>query len=212
MTEHHEGGKCENTMTDKPKGQPIAEKPAVKIEIHAAPKGEWKALGGSDRDQWNERLSELVIGALPVNQDNAKAVSHAGSAVAAGIVDMKPADPIVNQAALKLYQLAWLNNAEYFEASTKYLQLADKASRTVAMLSERLDHHRNRGQQQIVVQHTTTVNANQAVVTDSVVTGKKSEAAPSAKLLAAVADKPMEIIEAEKQNKAVPVGGDTKAK
>jgi hypothetical protein len=63
------------------------------------------------------------------------------------------------------------------------------------------------------VQHTTTVNANQAVVTDSVVTGKKNEAASSAKLLAAVTDKPMEIIEAEKQNEAVPVGGrDTKAK
>jgi len=201
----------------------MTKKPAVKIQIHAAPKGEWKALGGSDRDQWNERLSDLVIGALPVKHTHAEAVSHAGSAVAAGIVDMKPADPIegmlisqlvvANEAALKLYQLAWLNNAEYFEASTKYLQLADKASRTVAMLSERLDHHRNRGQQQIVVQHTTTVNANQAVVTDSVVTGKKNEAAPSAKLLAAVTDKPMEIIKAEKQNQAVPVGGrDTKAK
>jgi hypothetical protein len=45
------------------------------------------------------------------------------------------------------------------------------------------------------------------------VTGKKSEAAPSAKLLAAVTDKSMEIIEAEKQKEAVPVGGrDTKAK
>jgi hypothetical protein len=57
------------------------------------------------------------------------------------------------------------------------------------------------------------VNANQAVVTDSVVTGKNNEAAPSAKFLAAVTDKPMEIIEAEKQNEAVPVGGrDTQAK
>jgi predicted Rossmann fold nucleotide-binding protein DprA/Smf involved in DNA uptake len=123
---------------------------------------------------------------------------------------------VANEAALKLYQLAWLNNAEYFEASAKYLQLADRASRTVAMLSERLDHHRNRGQQQIVVQHTTTVNANQAVVTDSVVTGKKNEneAAPSAKLLAAVTDKPMEIIEAaQKQKETVPVvGGGTKPK
>jgi GTPase len=159
---------------------------------------------------------------VPVNQNNAKAVSHAGSAVAAGIADMKPADPVegmlisqlvvANEAALKLYQLAWRNNAEYFEASTKYLQLADRASRTVAMLTERLDHHRNRGQQQIVVQHTTTVNANQAVVTDSVVTGKKNEAAPSAKLLAAVTDQPIEIIEAEIQKEAVPGGRDTKPK
>jgi hypothetical protein len=224
QTEHNQRGKCENTISDKPNERPVAEEPAVKIEIHAAPKGEWKALGGSNRDQWNERLSDLVIGALPVNQTNAATVSHAGSAVAAGIVDMKPADPVegmllsqlvvANEAALKLYQLAWLNNAEYFEASTKYLQLADRASRTVAMLTERLDHHRNRGQQQIVVQHTTTVNANQAVVTDSVVTGKKNEAAPCAKLLATVTEKPMEVIEAvEKQKETVSVvGGGTKPK
>jgi hypothetical protein len=210
-------------MTDKLNERPIAGEPGVRIEIHAAPKGEWKALGGSDRDQWNERLSDLVTGALPVKQTNAEAVSHAGSAVAAGIVDMKPADPVegmlisqlvvTNEAALKLYQLAWLNNAEYFEASTKYLQLADRASRTVAMLTERLDHHRNRGQQQIVVQHTTTVNANQAVVTDSVVTGKKNEAAPPAKVLATVTDKPMEILEAEKLKETMPVvGGGMKAK
>jgi hypothetical protein len=209
-------------MTDKPDEQPVTEKPTVKIEIDAAPKGEWKALGGSDHDQWNDRLSTLVTRALPVNQKNVETISHAGSAAAAGIVDMKPADPIegvlisqivvANEAAMNLYRLGWANSAEYFEASTKYLQLADKASRTVAMLTERLDHHRNRGQQQIVVQHTTTVNANQAVVTDSVVTGKNNEAASSAKLLAAVTDKPMEIIEAEKQNN-LPVGvGGTKAK
>jgi hypothetical protein len=119
---------------------------------------------------------------------------------------------VANEAALKLYQLAWLNSG-HFEASAKYLQLADRASRTVAMLTERLDHHRGRSQQQITVKHV-TVNADQAVVTDSVVTGKKNEAAPSAKLLAAVTDEPMvEIIEVEKQNEALPVGGrDTKAK
>jgi len=202
----------------------MTEKPAVKIQIHAAPKGEWKALGGGDRDQWNERLSDLVIGALPVNQTDAEAVSQAGSGVVAGIVDMTPADPVegvlisqlvvANEAALKLYQLAWLNNAEYFEASAKYLQLANNATRTVAMLTERLDHHRNQGKQQIIVQHTTTVNANQAVVTDSVVTGKSNDSESSAKLLAAVTEKPMEILETtETQKETVPVGGGgTKAK
>ena len=159
----------------------MTEKPTVKIEIDAEPKGQWKALGGADRDQWNERLSNLVTRALPVNQENAEAVSCAGSAVAAGVVDMKPTDPIegmlmsqlvvVNEAALKMYRLAWLNNAEYFEASTKYLQLADKASRTVAMLTERLDQHRGRGHQQIVVKHV-TVNADQAVVADTIMAGK----------------------------------------
>jgi len=200
----------------------VTKKPAVMIKIDAAPQGKWKALGGGDRDQWNERLSDLVIGALPVNQANAEAVSNAGSGVAAGIVDMKPADPVegilisqlvvANEAALKLYQLAWLNNAEYFEASAKYLQLANNATRTVAMLTERLDHHRNQGKQQIVVQHTTTVNANQAVVTDSVVTGKQNDASSSAKLLAAVTDKPIEFIEPTQKETEPVGGGGTKAK
>jgi hypothetical protein len=136
---------------------------------------------------------------------------------------MKPADPIegillsqlvvANEAALSMYQRAWAcSRDDYFEAHTKYLQLADKATRTVAILTERLDQHRGRGQQQIVVKHV-TVNADQAVVTDRVVTGKNNEVAPSAKLITAVTDKPMEIREAEKQKETVPAGGrGTKAK
>ena len=95
----------------------------------------------------------------------------------------------------------------------KYLAQADKAARTAMKLTERLDNHRNQGKQQIIVQHTTTVNANQAVVSDSVVTGKNNDAASSAKLLAATTERPMEILETEKQNETVPVGGGgTKAK
>jgi hypothetical protein len=57
------------------------------------------------------------------------------------------------------------------------------------------------------------VNGNQAVVSDSVVTGKNNDAASSAKLLAATTERPMEILETEKQNETVPVGGGgTKAK
>jgi predicted house-cleaning NTP pyrophosphatase (Maf/HAM1 superfamily) len=51
-----------------------------------------------------------------------------------------------------------------------------------------------------------TVNADQAVVTDSVVTGKHNDAASSAKLLAAATEKSMEIIE-PMQEETVPVGG-----
>ena len=109
---------------------------------------------------------------------------------------------MANEAALKLYQLAWLNS----EAHTKYLQLADKATRTVALLTERLDQHRGRGQQQITVKHV-TVNADQAVVTDSVVTGNNNEAVSSAKVIATVTNQLMEIREAEKQKETVPVVG-----
>ena len=112
---------------------------------------------------------------------------------------------VANQASLAMYRLGWAQPPEYFDARMKYLAQADKAARTFAVLTERLDHHRNQGKQQIVVQHTTTVNADQAVITDSVVTGTNREAS-SAKFLAAVTEKPMEIIE-PMQKQTVPVGG-----
>jgi hypothetical protein len=48
------------------------------------------------------------------------------------------------------------------------------------------------------------VNANQAVVSDRVVTSKNKEAASSAKLLAATIQRPMEVLETEEQNETVP--------
>jgi hypothetical protein len=189
-------------------------KTVTTIEIDSEPAGRWKMLGGGDRDQWNKRLCELVTRALPVDQANAESVAKAGSAVAAGVVDMNPADPIegllisqivvANEAAMNLYRLGWANATEYFEAGTKYLQLADKASRTVLMLTERLDQHRGRGQQQITVKHV-TVNADQAVVADQIVSDKGKETIAT-NLLTAKTDKPMEIIEPTPKT-AVPVKG-----
>jgi hypothetical protein len=72
----------------------MTNKPEAEIAIARTPKGEWKVLGGGDRDQWNKRLSTLVTRALPVNQTNTETVSQTGSAVMAGVVDMNPADPI----------------------------------------------------------------------------------------------------------------------
>jgi hypothetical protein len=72
----------------------MTEKPAIKIAIDPASKRELKALGGGDRDQWNERLLNLATRALPVSQEKIEAVSHVGSAVMAGVVDMNPTDPI----------------------------------------------------------------------------------------------------------------------
>ena len=43
--------------------------------------------------------------------------------------------------------------------------MADKAQRTLAILTERLDRHRGAGQQQITVKHV-TVNADNAIVGD----------------------------------------------
>jgi hypothetical protein len=103
------------------------------------------------------------------------------------------------------------SHLEYFQARTKYLQLADKAARTVMLLTERLDHHRGRGQQQITVKHVTTnnVTADQAIIADSVTTGGAARNAASPALLAAHSATPMPILNETKQSDQ---GGGTKSK
>jgi hypothetical protein len=68
---------------------------------------------------------------------------------------------VAHEAAMSMFRRAW--KIDNFDARTRYLALADKTQRTVVMLTERLDHHRGRGQQQITVKHV-TVNADQAIV------------------------------------------------
>jgi hypothetical protein len=99
-----------------------------------------------------------------------------------GQIGIDPQDPVegmlsaqmiaANAAALDLYRRAWIPE-QSFEVSTRYLALADKAARTLALLSEALDRHRGKGQQQITVKRI-TVNADQAVVADTVVGGSKA--------------------------------------
>jgi hypothetical protein len=166
------------------------------------PKGKLKPIGGAQYDAWNSWLASSTSSAVPVNLNDAHRATEATVAVVSGMVDMKPADPVegiliaqlltANQASLSMYQRAWAQPPEFFEARLKYLALADKAARTVVKLTERLDHHRGRGQQQITVKHV-TVNADQAVVTDQVVTGRP-EGISSPAMLTAIIEKPMQII------------------
>jgi len=135
------------------------------------------------------------------------------------MVDMAPADPIegiligqlmaASEASLAMYKKGWAQPPEYFAAATKYLQLADKAARTVVALTERLDHHRGRSQQQITVKHVTTnnVTADQAIIADSVTTGGASRNVPSLALLA-VGSKPlMPILDEAGLHELIGVGG-----
>jgi hypothetical protein len=137
-----------------------------------------KDLGGANSDRWNGRLISTLTAAIPGGLAPEQRTPIA-QAVITGQTALTPADPVeamlgaqmiaANAASLDLYRRAWIPE-QSFEVRTKYLALADKAARTVAILTEALDRHRGRGQQQITVKHV-TVNADQAVVTDQVVTG-----------------------------------------
>jgi hypothetical protein len=204
-------------MSEKPKKEP----PGT-VALDPKPKGGLKILGGSQADDWNMRLANLVGAAMP-GQSNRDAAIEANKAVWEGMIDFAPADPIegiliaqlmaANEASLCMYRRGWEQPPEYFEARTKYLQLADKAARTVLMLTERLDHHRGRGQQQITVKHVTTnnVTADQAIIADSVITGAARNVAPAA-LLAAGSEMPMQILDEIRHPDPVGVGGGTKSK
>jgi hypothetical protein len=138
--------------------------------------GHHKDIGGGESDKWNLRQMRLVVSALPgANTQDKKSVGEVGSAVISGQMDIKPTDPIegmltsqiivAHEAALHMYRRAWSQPPEYFEAQCRYLQMADKAQRTLAILTERLDRHRGAGQQSITVKHV-TVNADNAIVGD----------------------------------------------
>ena len=188
------------------------------------PAGNLKPLGGGKMDEWNKRLSNLTVNALPIAHSKDKdSITEACLAVAYGVMDIAPADPVegmliaqlmaANEAALAMYQKGWSQPPEFFEARMKYLQLADKSTRTVMMLTERLDHHRGRGQQQITVKHVTTnnVTADQAIIAESVTTGAGRSVA-SAALLAANSEAPMPILSETRRPDSVGVGGGTKSK
>jgi hypothetical protein len=196
----------------------------IRLTLNGELKGELKPLGGSKSDEWNNRLNSLVVSALPiVALKDREQTTEAAQAVSYGTMDISPADPIegmliaqliaANDASLALYRKGWQNMPEYFDAGTKYLQLADRAARTVALLTERLDHHRGRGQQQIAVKHVTTnnVTADQAIIADSVTTGAARNVASPA-LLAASSEIAMPNLSEARLPDPVGVGGVEKNK
>lgn len=64
-------GAMSQPKNEAKEGKGVPEKPVVTISIDAVPKGELKDLGGGNRDQWNDRISRLVLKALPVDLKNA---------------------------------------------------------------------------------------------------------------------------------------------
>jgi len=146
-------------------------------QLEPNPTPRLKVLGGGEADSWNRRIGQTLAEALPGS--HLPNFVEAARASLAGLRGINPTDPTegmltsqiiaAHEAAMHLRRLAW-HPDQSFVVQTRYLELAEKAARTMAMLTERLDQHRSRGQQQITVKHI-TVNADQAVVADNITTG-----------------------------------------
>ena len=58
------------------------------------PESKFKLLGGGKMDEWNKRLSDITVNALPIaHSKNKDAITEAYLAVCYGVMDMAPADP-----------------------------------------------------------------------------------------------------------------------
>jgi hypothetical protein len=183
----------QNTETE---GKPVAQ--------GESPKLRHKAFGGGDNDSWNCGVANRMAGALPAF--HSPDFAEAARACLQGLRGVKPNDPIegmlasqiiaAHEAAMHLRRLAW-HPDQSFVVQTRYLELAEKAARTMAMLTERLDQHRSRGQQQITVRHV-NVNADQALVAGSITTSesqKSSPTRPAGELLTTGGQRAMEMLE-----------------
>jgi hypothetical protein len=151
--------------------------PLVQLDRNPVPK--IKEVGGGNDDRWNMRVANHLLGSLPGAHSGAKGIDETANATLAGLVQINPNDPIegmlathmisAHESALSLRRRAW-HPEQSFIVRAKFLELADKATRSLVMLVDALDRHRGKGQQTVVVKHV-TVNAEQAVVADKVVTG-----------------------------------------
>ena len=170
MTTHRRKARSLRAATPTAKDRAVA-------QLEPSPTPRLKALGGGEADSWNRRNGQTLAEALPGS--HLPNFVEAARASLAGLKGLNPTDPTegmlaseitaAHEAAMHLRRLAW-HPDQSFVVQTRYLELAEKAARTMAMLTERLDQHRSRGQQQITVKHI-TVNADQAVVADTVTTG-----------------------------------------
>lgn len=122
-----------------------------------------------DRERWPKSTKILKAALLEVLNNEGKDRDPFGDGKmrvkAAPTASVMSQIIVAHEAALDMYRRAWSQPAEYFEARCRYIQMADKAQRIVALLTERLDRHRGAGQQSITVKHI-TVNADNAIVGD----------------------------------------------
>jgi hypothetical protein len=102
-----------------PEAKPNKDSAAIKLRLDPnKPEGNRKSLGGGKADEWNDRLSNLTVSALPIaHSKNNDSITEACVAVSYGVIDMAPADPVegiliaqliaANEAALAMYQKGW---------------------------------------------------------------------------------------------------------
>jgi hypothetical protein len=132
-----------------------------------------KWVGGSQSDDWNDRVIEDTLQVLWVKNSDQKTHNQQITAALAGLIGIGPKDELEgmmasqliasHSAAIECYRRAMIGE-QTFEGRRENLNQANKLSRTFAVLLDALNHHRGKGQQKVTVEHVHVHSGGQAVV------------------------------------------------
>jgi hypothetical protein len=184
-------------------------------------KGQFRDVGGSLSDYWNQTLANQAIQAVWVmNSDTAERDKLFGATLSA-LMGIGPKDELegmmaaqllaAHNASMECYRRAMIGD-QTFEGRRENLNQANKLSRTWATLLDALNKHRGKGQQKVTVEHVHVHAGGQAVVGSVEHQGgrgkTKSEEQPHAKQ---ITNAPQPSLRSkDTQREAVPVASDGK--
>jgi len=145
----------------------------IEVVIPRPTKPEFKQLGGSDSDHFNQMLATQTLATLWVANSDDEQRNRQYLAATATMIGAKPADELegmlisqmiaCHAASLECYRRAMLAE-QSFEGRQANLSAANKLSRTYTMLLDALSKHRGKGQQVVRVEHVTVQAGGQAIV------------------------------------------------
>jgi hypothetical protein len=145
----------------------------VTIGDPARQTGTFKALGGSQFDDWNKRVADDTLNALWLKNSDEKTRDEQRMAAVAGLIGIGPRDELEGMMAAQLiaahnavmdcYRRAMIGE-QTFEGRRESLNQANKLSRTFTQLIGALNRHCGKGQQKVTVEHVHVHSGGQAVV------------------------------------------------
>jgi hypothetical protein len=158
-------------MTDSNKPPPLRREVFIR---RSPPPAEFKELGGSEVDAFNQDLADAALHTLWTAHSDEEQRERQDQAATAALMGAKPRDELegmlvaqmlgCHHAAMECFRRAMLAG-QGAEARQANLNSAAKMARAYAALLEALDRHRGKGQPQVVRVERVTVEAGgQAIV------------------------------------------------
>src|SRR4051794_19174317 len=155
-------------MTGRPPSAPRTE-----VVLPRPTRPEFKQMGGSDSDHFNQMLANQTLAALWTANSDEEQRNNQYLAATAALIGAKPQDELegmlisqmiaVHSASMETFRRAMLPE-QSFEVWKAQVNAAGKLSQTYATLLEALDRHRGQGRQVIRIERVNVEAGAQAIV------------------------------------------------